>query len=177
MHTLHIVRLDLHKLARETALALDDQRAVCEPVAIDNLVSTKLQVLAMMAKSGQEPEPAATTLQTFFTEDALQLLLRAPNRYWFWKVVEAVVLMELGAQVPLYGKSTVQQAVAVMRAARIRTASLASVYDICSDDNGSRETQICLRTAQGLAVLVPSRDGKSFYLADNPVFFDQSFID
>jgi|GEM_PF-3180230 len=171
------VALDLWTLSRTEQGRYDYTRAICEAMTDEIAVIPTLQSLAMRAAGTNDLLSAQEVLSVFFDEDAVALLLKAPNRYWFWRLMEVASLVQMSAEPGRFTKRRVQEAAMVLRGFPAFHPLLAHerMEHIRDDANGLREAKIALRAAAGLIVLVPSTDRTKHWLVDNPIFFDPVF--
>lgn len=120
--------------------------------------------------------PLAAVLPTFFTEAAVELLLKTPNHFYFLSLVAySCDSADTGDRI---GKEAVQQAAAQMRGWAAGKFNLEKrLADLADDPGGQakREIMIASRLAGGL-ILFKNGSFEQGELIDNPIFFDPAFV-
>jgi len=171
------IALELYDISRTEQLRIGFGRTLCEPVTHEVLVTPRLQSLAMMAVATNTLLAAEEVLPALFEEDAVALLLKVPNRYWFWKLMEVTALAAIATEAGRFTRARLLEAATLLQGMVGLNPMLTRVMveNIKDDLTGTREAKIALRAAAGLVLLVPSTDGTRHWLVDNPIFFDPAF--
>lgn len=167
-------RRQLYNLAEARAVAMIARRSELQLQGI-LLTETELYSLACR-KQGAAHLSDFEVLQTFFNDEAYVLLLRMPNRYWFWRVVQLACVADDGADDKLLTRQCLQSAILAIRREYSSKYDLRKrIEDLEDDDLRRRDFQIASRAVAGIC-LVQTRGGEFDVIVDNPLFFESSLV-
>lgn len=116
-------------------------------------------------------------LPVFFSEDATTILLRMPNQYWMWWVLQHAVLVTDGGDSKI-GRDDIIHGVHQVRNQYTHKYNLRETIATLTpsaDGKASRESKIASRAAEGL-VLIKTNPFEFDEMVDNPLFFDPQFL-
>lgn len=143
----------------------------------DSHLGMKVYELACSTR-GSATLPNSDIMPTFFTEQAIGVLRKMPNLYWFWCVVANAVIADDGDDSEHLGKASVQDAVLAVRRDHAFKYNLQKPLAELADNrtgDARREVQIASRAAAGL-ILIKVHACELDEMLDNPLFFDATFI-
>ncbi|CAN5614046.1 hypothetical protein BH11CYA1_BH11CYA1_33650 [soil metagenome] len=100
-------------------------------------------------------------LRTFFTDEAIQALSLAPNRYWLWRLIEESIISD-DKSTDKIGERAVKEAIRTVRNGVIRCCNLSKPLDTLTRE------EACYWLACG--VIVVKTDGQTISIVSNPIF-------
>ncbi|MBK8219492.1 MAG: hypothetical protein IPK73_00590 [Candidatus Obscuribacter sp.] len=117
-------------------------------------------------------------LPVFFSEEATAILMRMPNQYWMWWVLQQAVLSTDAGEDSKIGRDDIIHGVQQVRnqyAHKYNLRETIATLTPSADGKASRESKIASRAAEGL-VLIKTNAFELDEMVDNPLFFDPQFL-
>ncbi|MFA7341420.1 MAG: hypothetical protein WC028_31850 [Candidatus Obscuribacterales bacterium] len=170
----------LYQLALEQAKCNLHLRSMSQ--AFDNSHMNQEIYKLALATRGVDSLSNPEILPTFFTAEAVVLLLRVPNIYWFWRTVHEACLHDHDADDALLSKASVVRGIKEIRSSHSYQFNLGQgladlVDDPKAEGQSRRETQIALRAVAGLILVKCGSLWDPASIIDNPFFFEPSFVE
>lgn len=169
-------RNKLYQLAQALLQERIYQRSQLQPFDSSHMPLALYQLACQVR--AVEAMPNIEILPTFFSDEAVQLLLKMPNQYFlFWTIQQACLIAE-GADDEPISVACVQAAIREIRRDTAYKYNLRKgLADLVDDGraNVRRENQIASRAVAGI-ILVKSCLFERDEIMDNPFFFDPQFV-
>jgi hypothetical protein len=170
------IRMDLIETCKRLQLERSYLLSQLQPFDASHM-PMELYELACQAR-GVKGMPNADILTSFFTADAVELLMKMPNIYFL--LLTARVAAEIGddEDSDCISKASVQLAVTEQRRSAGYKYNLRKRLADLADDprgDGRRESQIASRAVAGL-ILVKMAPAELDTIIDNPFYFDPQFV-